>query len=51
MKLADAKRKESNPLDNPLSDRRERDNFFQMNEIAFSRKKSTVMSTSPSKVI
>lgn len=51
MKLADAKRKESNPLDNPLSDRRERDNFFQMNEIAFTRKKSTVMSSSPSKVI
>lgn len=52
MKLADTKRKESIPLDNPISDRREKDNFFQMNEIAFTRKKSTVLtSSSPSKTL
>ncbi len=51
MKLADSRRKESSPLDYPLTDRREKDNFFQVNEVAFTRKKSTVMSSSPSKII
>lgn len=37
-------------MDYPATERRERDNFFQMNEIAFTRKKSTVLSSSsPSK--
>ncbi len=50
MKLTDPRRKESTPLDYPLTDRREKDNnFFQVNEMAFTRKRSSVLSSSPSK--
>ena len=47
----DVKRKESMPLDYPMTDRKSKDNFFQMNEVVFSRRKSTVLSSSPSKTI
>ena len=50
MKFTDPKRKDSTPLDYPLSDRREKDNnFLQVSEMAFTRKKSSVLSSSPSR--
>lgn len=47
MKLTDSRKRES-PQDFPMTERKERDNFFQVNEVAFTRRKSLVGSPSKS---
>jgi serine/threonine protein kinase len=51
MKPLEYKKREGPGMDPPLTDRREKDNFFQMNEVPpFTRKKS-LLSSSPSKTM
>ena len=51
MKLTDSRKRNSPPLDFPMTERKERDNFFQMNEITFTKRKSMVESPSKSSEI
>ena len=48
MKLSDNRSSQYSPMDPPSPERRERETFFQMNEITLNRKKSSRQS--PSKV-
>ena len=50
MKLSDVRKCDSPPLINFQSrDCKQKDNFFNINEVPFTRKKSTQLSSSPSK--